>query len=191
MIPAANVPLTGEVGEGRRRHDADDVGIDAEARRAGCDRRNEHVAGSARVLPDDDRPTATDELVRHRATQRVGRRRLEVDVGDPTDAVGSEQAGHAVSRPVTVSASAAVDVIVIVTVDGLIDTSGRPGRQRKAPGHGLGSRPESGDIEIDDEGRAAQSIEVGHRATDRHQDPIHVHVVRQPGTRPDQPVPGV
>ena len=55
MIPAANVARAGEEREGRRRDAAGDVDVDAEARRARRDRRDEHVAGAARVLADDDR----------------------------------------------------------------------------------------------------------------------------------------
>ena len=92
--PGGERPLAGDEREGRRRHDADDVDVDAEAGRPGDDGGHEHVARAARVLADDDRPAAADQPMGDRAPEGVGQGRLEVDVGDAADAVGAEQAGH-------------------------------------------------------------------------------------------------
>ena len=91
MIPAANGAGPGEVGEGRRRDDADDVDVDAEAGRAGRDGGHEHVARAARVLADDDGAAGAAQAVRRRPAEGVGEGRLEVDVGDAADAVGAEE----------------------------------------------------------------------------------------------------
>ena len=53
--PGGEVAGPGEEREGRRRDAAGDPDVGAEARRAGRDRRDEHVAGAARVLADDER----------------------------------------------------------------------------------------------------------------------------------------
>ena len=94
MIPAANGPVPARNARAGVGHDPDDVDVDAEARRAGRDRRHEHVARAARVLADDDRAARPGQPVRGRPAQGVGERRLEVDVGDAADAVRPEQAGH-------------------------------------------------------------------------------------------------
>ena len=94
MIPAANVAAAGEERERRRGHDADQVDVDAHARRPGRDRRHEHVARAAGVLADDERAARPDELVGRRPAEGVGEGRLEVDVGDAADPVGAEEAGH-------------------------------------------------------------------------------------------------
>ena len=44
-------------------------------------------------------PPGPDELVGRRPAERVGDRRLQVDVGDAADPVGAEEAGHATARP--------------------------------------------------------------------------------------------
>ena len=69
--PGRELARAGEEGEGRRGHDADLVDVGAQARRAGGDRRHEHVAGAAGVLADDDRaagrPTSRCAVARPRA----------------------------------------------------------------------------------------------------------------------------
>ena len=74
MIPAANGPLPAMIREGRGRHDADDVDVDAEARRPGRDGGHEHVARATRVLPDDDRAAAPDQPMGDRPAEGVGQR---------------------------------------------------------------------------------------------------------------------
>ena len=71
MIPAAKSPRPGEERERGRRDAARDLDVDAEARRAGDDRRDEHVAGPPRVLADDDRRARPRQLVRGRPAERV------------------------------------------------------------------------------------------------------------------------
>ena len=94
MIPAASSPSAVRNASAGRRHDADDVDVHAEARRARGDRGHEHVAGPAGVLADDDRAARPDEPLRGRPAERERRRRLEVDVRDPADPVRPEQAWH-------------------------------------------------------------------------------------------------
>ena len=105
MIPAAKSPCAGEERERRRRDDAGDVDVRAQARRAGGDRGHEHVARAARVLADDQRAARPDEAVRGRPPEGVGERRLQVDVGDAADAVGAEEACH-VRAPATAGGEA-------------------------------------------------------------------------------------
>ena len=92
--PGRELAVPGEVGEGRRRDDTDDVDVRSEAARPGGDGRHEHVARSTGVLADDDRPTRPDEAMGDGPPEGVGRGRLEVDVGDAADAIGAEQASH-------------------------------------------------------------------------------------------------
>ena len=72
--PRGERPVAGEIGQGRRRHDADDVDVDAEAGRAGRDGGDEHVTRAAGVLADDDRAARTDEPMRGRAAEARTRR---------------------------------------------------------------------------------------------------------------------
>ena len=94
MIPAANGPFPAMNARAGVGHDADDVDVDAEARRAGRDGGHEHVARAARVLADDDRPAAPDQPMGDRPPEGVGEGRPELDVGDAADAIRAEQAGH-------------------------------------------------------------------------------------------------
>jgi hypothetical protein len=57
---------TGDVREGRSRHDANAMDIDSQARGSGDDRSNEHVARAAGVLADDDAASSTGEAMRGR-----------------------------------------------------------------------------------------------------------------------------
>ena len=92
--PGGELAGAGEVRQGGRRDDADDMDVRSEARRAGGDRRDEHVARPARVLADDDRASAAGQSMGDGPAEGIGRRRLEVDVGDTADPVGAEQARH-------------------------------------------------------------------------------------------------
>ena len=99
MIPAANGPcpaMNARAGVGTTPTMWTST---PEARRAGGDGRHEHVARSARVLADHDRPAATDQPVGDGPAEGVRERRLQVDVGDAADPVGAEQAGHGRSAP--------------------------------------------------------------------------------------------
>ena len=58
-----------------------DVG--SEARRAGCDRGNEHLPRTPGVAAHDQASSRSHELVGGCPPQRVGDGRPEVDVGDP------------------------------------------------------------------------------------------------------------
>ena len=174
MIPAANGPLPGHEREGRRRHDADDVDVDAEARRAGRDGRHEHVARATRVLARRRSPHRDRRAVGDGPAERVGEGRLQVDVGDAADPVGAEQAGHRGQPPGWGDAPpdgvvTAVELIVTATVGGLMATSvvptGRFAGDRDVVGPGL----EAGDVEVHHQGRAGQPVEVGRGAADRDQ----------------------
>ena len=173
MIPAANGPVAGEERERRRRDDADDVDVDAEAGRAGGDGRHEHVARPARVLADDDRAARARPADGRRAPERVGERRLEVDVGDTADPVGAEQAGHrsaAARRREGVTTRPA-------TRDGDGGRGDRDLDRRRAGRHERRARPagrpspapsvvpgvEAAHVEVRDEGRALEPVEVRRR----------------------------
>ena len=65
-----------------------------DARRAGRDRRDEHVARAPGVLADDERAARADEVVGGGPAEGVGEGRLEVDVGDAADPVRAEESGH-------------------------------------------------------------------------------------------------
>jgi hypothetical protein len=100
--PGREWPLPGHERKGGRRDDADDVGVDAHAGRAGRDSRHEHVTRTAGVLPDNDRATAADEPMRDGAPQGVRQGRFQVDIRDTADPVGAEQACHGrISLPAT------------------------------------------------------------------------------------------
>ena len=92
--PGTEVAAAGEEGEGRRRQGAGKVDVGAHAGRPGRDRRHEHAARAAGVLADDERLAARQELMGRRPAEGIGQGRLEVDVGDPADPVGSEEPGH-------------------------------------------------------------------------------------------------
>ena len=77
--------------------DADLMDVDAQAGGACGDRGHEHVARTPGVLADDDRAAGRTEMLRGGASERVREGRLEIDVGDPADAVGTEESGHLVS----------------------------------------------------------------------------------------------
>ena len=94
MIAPAKSSSAGDVGERRRRQDAREVHVRAEAGRAGGDRGDEHVARAAGVLADDERTTRAGEPPGGGATEGEGERRLQVDVGDAADAVGPEEPAH-------------------------------------------------------------------------------------------------
>ena len=92
--PGGVIAVRGQEREGRRRHDPDDV-----------DRHAQLVAPAASAAtsmsperrvswPTTIEPPGPDEPVRRRPPEGERRRRLEVDVGDPADAVGAEQAWH-------------------------------------------------------------------------------------------------
>jgi hypothetical protein len=89
------VTRAGEERQRRGRDDADLVHVGAEARRTGRDRGDEHVPGSPGVLAHDQRAIGTHEPVGRRAAERVGQRRLQVDVRDAANSIGTEEAGHA------------------------------------------------------------------------------------------------
>ena len=84
----------GDVGQGRSRNHADHMHVDAEARRSGHDGGYEHVAGAARVLPDDDAATSTGQAMCRRAAKRICEGRLQVDVGRATNSVRAEESGQ-------------------------------------------------------------------------------------------------
>ena len=92
--PGSELARPGEVGQGRRGDDADDMDVGSEARRAGGDGRHEHVARPARVLSDDDRAARPGQTMGDRPSEGVGDGGLQVDVGDTADPVGAEQARH-------------------------------------------------------------------------------------------------
>ena len=93
--PGREVTLAGEERQRGGRDDADLVHVGAEARRTGSDRGDEHVAGSPGVLAHHQRAVGTHEPMGRRAAERVGQRRLQVDVRDAADSIGAEEAGHA------------------------------------------------------------------------------------------------
>ena len=109
MIPAANGADSGDERERRRRARRPTMWTSTpEARRPGGDRGHEHVARAARVLADDDRPAVPDQSVGDGPAEGVGRRRLEVDVGDAADPVRAEQASHrSVSLPTAMATASA------------------------------------------------------------------------------------
>ena len=87
--------------EGQPRHTSWDGRwvYELEARGAGTQRCDEHVAGAAGVLADDDRRPGRGQLVSGRPAKGVCQRRLEIDVGDAPDAVRAEEARHARAMP--------------------------------------------------------------------------------------------
>ena len=95
--PGPEAARAGEEGQGRRRDHAHRVHVHAHAGGTGRDRRDEHVARAARVLPDHQRAAGSARLVGRRAPERERQRRSQVEVRGTPDAVGAEQAGHAVS----------------------------------------------------------------------------------------------
>jgi len=92
--PGSDIAPAGEVGERGGRDDPNDVDVHAQAGRSGRDRGHEHVPRSTSVLADDDRSSPPDQAVRDGSPEGVGGRRLQVDVGNPADAVRAEEAGH-------------------------------------------------------------------------------------------------
>ena len=120
--------------------------------------------------------------MRGRAPERVGQRRLEVDVGDPADPVGAEEPGHdqpplgdgeAGTTPAGEADGARAATTVTATVGGWrTRASGRPADRRSparswCPARGpITSRSATS-------GRALQSVEVGGGAADDQQ-----HAVR-------------
>ena len=74
---------------------AGDLDVDAEARRAGRIAAT-NMSPERRVSwPTTSAPPGPDELVGRRPAERVGERRLQLDVGDATDSVRAEEARHA------------------------------------------------------------------------------------------------
>ena len=94
MIAAGEAVAAGEEGEGRRRQDAGEVHVGAQARGPGRDRRDEHVARPAGVLAQHDRAAGAGHLVGDGPPQGERERRPEVDVGDAPDPVRAEEAAH-------------------------------------------------------------------------------------------------
>ncbi len=92
--PRGEVARAGQVGQGRRRNDPDPMDVDAQTGRPADDGGHEHVTRAAGVLADDDRPTGAGQSSCRRPTEIVGDGRLELDVGDAPDAVGTEQTRH-------------------------------------------------------------------------------------------------
>ena len=167
-------PAPREKREGRRGHDADDVDVDAEARRAGRDGGHEHVARAARVLADEDAPPGPDQVLRGRPAERVGQGRLEVDVGDATDAVGAEQAGHGVSRRARRGGPGRAGLPAMATPgdrDRDLGPGSRPRASRPAAGRPSPRRrscPARGrPRRAADERRPGQPVQVGDRSAER------------------------
>ena len=170
------------------------VDVDAEARRTGRDRGDEHVAGAPGVLADDERAALADELVGRGPAEGVGERRLEIDVGDAADAVGPEEPRHVRAPPRRGPADGAAGGRrrrarrVDASADRLSTTrSGRPAGRRR---HGTSwrrrrrGRPRRGRRV---NARRIEPVEVGDRATDRDEDAVRRERVRRgPAARADE-----
>ena len=196
MIPAANGPEPGDVRERRRRDDPDDVDVDPQARRPGDDGGHEHVPGAPRVLAHDDRAARSGQAMRDRPAEGVGGGRAEVDVGDPADPIGAEQAGHGRQPPDGAGeALAGAD-------DGGRDGDrdghlGRAGRDERGPGrqvrrHGTAWAPALSPATSRSTTMAGpgQPVEVGGRAADRDQHAVGRQRVAQVGGGADEPEAG-
>jgi hypothetical protein len=115
--PRGEVAGPREERERRRRNAAGNPNVRAEARRAGGDGGDEHVAGAPGVLADDQRAALADEPVRGCPAEGVGERRLQLDVGDAADPVRSEEPRHQGAADAGAGEPVAV-VTVTVTVGG-------------------------------------------------------------------------
>ena len=99
-------PLPGQEGQGRRGHHAEPMDVGAHRRHAGHDGGHEHVARTARIAADEDRPAERHQRLDGRPPERLREGGLEIDVGLAADAVGAEQSSHRVRAPGSVSGSA-------------------------------------------------------------------------------------
>src|SRR4051794_34171025 len=70
------------------------MNVDAERHRTRCDRGREHVAGSARVLADEDRASRPDQLRGRGAAEVIGQLGMQFHVRDAANAVGAKKSAH-------------------------------------------------------------------------------------------------
>ena len=161
MIPAGERPVARQERQRRRRDDARRPG----RRRRRCSPRPRWRTRTCRrsgACPGRRRcaPPGAARWCAVGAAQRVGQRRLEVDVRDAADAVGAEQPGHGQPPAGDWDADGDADgdagtrsVTVTSTVSGLVGDQGQPGWQGRGDVDRRGARREAGDIEVHDQGR--------------------------------------
>ena len=97
---AVEIERADEIGESGRRHDAAEERLCAGGAEAGHGRRLEEVAREAGIAPDEKPGTAVElgDSGDGGAGQRGGEFGGQIDVGEPPDAVGSEEFAHGPSQ---------------------------------------------------------------------------------------------